>query len=236
MEQEGPKLNKGVITSLGDVLRKRVISNSRFHFPVSENAALHILAACYETEVNRRNRECVFDRYTLSHLMKIARVLVQPSTKFGIILGGTWGNGKSTMMYAIRRAVNYLYDAGALKEIMPEYWKPEFEIYEAVEFEDMIKDRKEFKRVAGLNILGIDDLGVQKNKVFDWGNVVEPIKRLIEMRYNKQLYTVITTNQTRSQMKADIDDGRIDDRMEEMFHRIGFSSEISYRRVDVKTI
>lgn len=196
---------------------------------MSESDALELLASCYMVEVNKRNRECVFDSYTVAHLEKLARVVTKPSTKFGIILGGTFGNGKTTMMYAFRRAVNELYNSGRMRDIMPQYWSPQMEIHEAVDFEELIKDRREFKRVASLNMLGIDDLGVQKNRVFDWGNVVEPIKRLIELRYNRQLYTVITTNQTRAEMARDIDDGRLEDRMEEMFHRIGFSSEISYR-------
>lgn len=203
--------------------------NKSPRFPMSYNEALHLLAACYEVEVNKRKRECVFDSYTVNHLVKMAKAATSESTKFGIILGGTFGNGKTTMMYAFRRAVNDIYNAGLFKESMGEYWRPQFEIYEAVDFEDIIKDRKEFKRISNLNMLGIDDLGVQKNKVFDWGNVVEPIKRLIEYRYSRQLFTFITTNQTRKQMSDDIADGRIDDRMEEMFHRIGFSSEVSYR-------
>lgn len=207
-----------------------MITNSQFRLPLSEQEAFNLLAAAYETEVNIRNRKCRFDVYTLEHIAKVARVITKVSPKFGIILGGTWGNGKSTMLRAIKRAVNFVYQDGGFRGIMHEYWKPQFEIYEAVDFEDLIKDKKEFKRVASLNMLGLDDLGAQKNKVFDWGNVVEPIKRLIELRYNKMLYTVITTNQTRKAMSQDIADPRIDDRMEEMFHRIGFSPEVSYRR------
>lgn len=192
-----------------------------------------LLAASYETEVYKRNRVCRFDQYTLTHLSKIARIITRKSTKFGIILGGTYGNGKSTMMYAFRRAVRVIYETGGFRDIMPEHWRPEMEIIEAVDLEEIVKDRKEFKRIASLNLLGIDDLGVQKNKVFDWGNVLEPVKRLLEIRYNKQLFTVITTNQTRTQMSEDLDDGRIEDRMEEMFHRVGFSSEVSYRKIQM---
>lgn len=135
-------------------------------------------------------------------------------------------------MYAIQKAVSVIDELGYFKRFMPARWRPHFEIHEAVDFEEIIKDRQQFKRVANIEILGIDDLGAQQNKVFDWGNVVEPIKRLLEHRYKHQLYTIITTNQTRAEMSRDINDGRIDDRMEEMFHRIGFSSEISYRRLN----
>lgn len=204
---------------------------------MSENEALHLLAGCYEIEVNRRNRSCVYDRFTLSHLMKMAKIVTRVSTKFGIMLGGTWGNGKTTMMYAFRRAVNHIYNSGGFRDVMPEYWKPEFEIIEAEDLEEIVKDRKEFRRLASLRMLGIDDLGAQKDKVFDYGNVLEPVKRLIELRYNRQLFTFITTNQTKKDIEEAYDE-RINSRLSEMFHRIGFSSEIDYRKmeVDVKSI
>lgn len=199
---------------------------------MTENEALHLLAACYETEVNVNNRECRFDSYTVKHLAKIAKAVTCDTDTFGMMFGGTYGNGKTTMLYAFRRAVVNLHNSGYLRDERYPYWEPQFEIYEAVDFADIVKDRKEFKRVCSLNMLGIDDLGVQQNKVFDWGNVQEPIKRVLEARYNKRLYTVITTNQPRKDREEQLGE-RIEARISEMFYKILFSPEVDYRKETV---
>lgn len=162
--------------------------------------------------------------------MSMAKVMVKKSPKFGILLGGTWGNGKTTMMKAFRRAVNEVYNSGGFSGVMDEYWKPEFQIVEAEEFNEIARDRKEFKKYASIRMLGIDDLGKESARVMDYGTVLEPIKRLLEIRYSKQLFTFITTNKTRQQLDNSFD-GHIGSRLEEMFHRIGFSSEIDYRKI-----
>ena len=42
--------------------------------------------------------------------------------------------------------------------------------------------------------LGIDDLGTEPAEVQDYGNIMYPIKELLTMRYDAQLFTVFTTN------------------------------------------
>ena len=162
--------------------------------------------------------------------MAVARFITRPKPDYGMFLGGVFGRGKTIMMYAFRRAVNHLYDAGSLRAVMGEYWKPNFEIYQAVDLIEIAKkDFHNFKRICGINMLGIDDLGVEAKEVKDYGDVMEPMMRLFEHRYNRQLFTVVTSNSTPSEQSEKFGP-RIADRLAEMFHIISFKSGISYRR------
>ena len=228
--EEAPTIDLKRVRSIGQIFRRQQ-KIYRFRFPLSQNEAFYLLAACYEAEVNRRNIKCIFDTNTVSNLVKVADFITSDKPDYGLFLGGNYGRGKTIMMYAFRRAVNHLSDAGRFREIMGEYWKPQFEIYQAVDIVDIAKrDHREFKRICGLNMLGIDDLGVEEKEVKDYGNVMEPMMRLFEHRYNRQLFTVVTSNSTPKEQTEKFGE-RIADRLAEMFHVIYFKSEISYRRM-----
>lgn len=218
------------VRSLREVMRK-VEKNWNFRFPMSTNEALHLLAANFEVEVNKRGAECVFDQSTVNHLIAVARYATARRPKFGLMLGGDYGRGKTMMMYAFRRSVNYLHNAGKLRELMGQYWEPQFRIYQAVDLVDLAKeDKREFKRICGLNMLGIDDLGVEATKVMDYGSVMEPMMRLLEHRYNRQLFTMVTSNLTPAAIRERFDE-RIGDRLAEMMHLVVFEPGLSYRRI-----
>lgn len=222
-------LNLDKVASLGSVLRNKINLERRFRFPMKKDEALHLLAACYMLEVEKRNLECVFTKDVVRHLNKVAAFITSDTPGFGLFLGGNVGRGKTIMMYAFRRAVNRLYDTGRLSEVIPyPLWRPQFEIHDAVDVVESIRDMSEFKRLRSLNMLGIDDLGVENVEITDFGTKMQPIMRLLEYRYNRQLFTVVTSNLTPAQMSERFDP-RIADRMREMFHVVGFQSERSFR-------
>ena len=88
-------------------------------------------------------------------------------------------------------------------------------------------DYKAFIQLSQKKMLGIDDLGTEPREVMDFGNVVTPVIDLLTMRYDEQLFTIITTNLTPKQIREHYGD-RIADRLNEMGERIVFKNS-SYR-------
>ena len=77
-------------------------------------------------------------------------------------------------------------------------------------------------------MLAIDDLGTEPVEVLDYGNVLYPIVDLLTRRYDRQLFTVITTNLTSEEIRAKYGE-RIADRLNEMMTKIVFRDS-SFRR------
>jgi len=68
----------------------------------------HLLAAIM-AEVAYRHRCFCTNEYLEKQLNEMAHWLTSPSSKFGILLCGGCGNGKSTMLKAFQQLLNYLH-------------------------------------------------------------------------------------------------------------------------------
>ena len=138
---------------------------------------------------------------------------------------GVCGNGKTTMLYAIQNAINWMYK----HNLFPAHYADEklnsMPIVDAKALVRRILSKPDsFRRTP---LLGIEDLGREPAEVKEYGNVVYPITDLFEDRYNDRLFTIITTNLTGAQLKERYD-SRVTDRMNELLHIIVFRNE-SYR-------
>lgn len=204
-----------------------MISRSRFRFNLTAEQAALLLAACYKVEVESRQREFSLDANTQNNIIRLAEYITDDSPRFGVMLSGTCGNGKSTLMHAFRRALNHL---AARKHFafMDEYFQPKMTIYDAWELAQTAHDAKALAVIKSKPMLGIDDLGTEPAEVLEFGNPVYPIVRIIEHRYNIQAFTFITTNLTPSEIRRKYGD-RIADRFKEMLHVIVFQDG-SYRQ------
>ena len=77
-------------------------------FPMSiEEAALCIKTA-YQIEVEKRGNTFADSNELQDQILQIARLFTEPTTKFGLLLCGGVGNGKSTMMYALQNLIRSL--------------------------------------------------------------------------------------------------------------------------------
>ena len=72
-------------------------------------------------------------------------------------------------------------------------------------------------------MLGIDDLGEEEPTLMNYGNRVTPVIDLISYRYNRMLFTMVTTNLTPAQIRATYGD-RIADRFNEMMLILPYKS------------
>lgn len=82
------------------------------------------------------------------------------------------------------------------------------------------------------DLLGIDDSGTEPAEVQDYGNIMYPIKELLTMRYDAQLFTVFTTNLEPKDIRQRYDN-RIADRLNEMMVKIVYNNK-TYRTDNVQ--
>lgn len=76
-------------------------------------------------------------------------------------------------------------------------------------------------------MIAIEDMGREPIEVLDYGNVLNPVVDMLEYRYNLQLFTFITTNLTKSQIREKVRQPHRD-RFNEMLEVIIFKNE-TYR-------
>ena len=178
----------------------------------TEDAALYIEAAVRaEVELRRNTYQDMTELQ--EHIWDIAKLLTQSTVKFGIMLCGSVGNGKSTMMKALQRLFIHL-DITIRHNTSFETLG--MKIISAKELGRQIRvDPKNSLRYQELTMLGIDDLGEEEATMMDYGNRVTPVIDLLSYRYDQMLFTMVTTNLTPKQIRSTYGD-RIADRFNEM--------------------
>lgn len=204
------------------LLLNRKITAERFRLPWQYEASVDAITAAYKANVEFRHRIYQDDIATQEHIKAAARWLTAEYPKFGMLLCGQCGNGKTTLSHAIIDLVSWIYrndDSNVgfyIKQV------------DAREICDAAKNNyKTYKSLCSQLMLSIDDLGVEPSEVLDYGNVLSPVIELLSHRYNAQLFTIVTTNLTPKQIREHYGE-RIADRFNEMFERIVFENS-TYR-------
>lgn len=219
-----PVINMQVVEELSrQISKRRTIAKAfRINLPVEE--AYMWLTSCYKSEVEARGLEYINDANTRQAIFQLAQALVAPNPKCGIMLCGTCGNGKTTLLYAFRTMINILNSSGHFKFLD---FKVGMRIYDAKELVLMSSRLEEWRNVCGFDMIAIDDLGKEPAEVMDYGNIRSPLVDLLEQRYQRQKFTMITSNLAPDDIKAKYGE-RIADRFREMFEIIVFVFD-SYR-------
>lgn len=190
----------------------------RYRLPLeSAEAALKSVYAAVAVEVIRRggkpSKNPAFD----AQAAQVADWLYRQD-RCGLLLCGTVGNGKTTMMDAI---IN-LYTG----QITHQGRSVGFRRLDAIELNRCTDDRlDEIKRHP---LLAIDDLGTENVSVKVYGNEISPVTEILYHRYQQQLPTVITTNLTPPQLRDRYGE-RVADRFREMMRFVSYENQ-SYRK------
>lgn len=204
-------------------LLQRKNTKVRFRIPMSEEIIYDYLLASNMAEVEYRHRLFVDNDEVHSQLSQMAHWSSSRNSKFGMILCGGCGNGKSTMLKAFQQLLNFL-------NLPAPYGQGYYgiQIVDAKYIAHLCKtDYSAFLKLASKDMLGIDDLGTEAKEIMDFGNVFTPIIDLLTKRYEEQLFTIITTNLTPLQIREHYGD-RIADRLNEMVDKIIYKNS-TYR-------
>lgn len=231
--EKNRQINTQHVGELISKIRNLQTTAGRFRLKMTPQKAFDKLAFYYAKEVHRRNKEIIFDDQTINNLVAMAQYITDPKSKIGIMLCGTCGNGKTTMVMALRDLIyecsnkgefDYLKSAGGNNAYFEVYLRFE----DARDILEIYKDRKRYSELRSERLLAIDDLGKEPAEVLEYGNVTNPLIDLLEHRYLAQLFTAITTNLDGKQIREKYG-GRIADRFNEMLEVIVFQ-DISYRK------
>lgn len=195
---------------------------ARFRIDIYTDDVPAMLRECYIDEVTRRRVAFVEDPVTTDHINRAAKWLTGEH-KTGLMLSGTVGNGKTTLMKAIRSLIGILYGGHSYSE------RKGVVLVSALELADMARDNPErFRNIKNSELLAIDDVGVEPALVKTWGNEISPFVDLIYHRYDRQLFTLVTSNLNPEDLEKRYG-ARIADRFTEMFDRIAFENK-TYRK------
>lgn len=192
---------------------------ARFRLPMAHETAARLLMAAVKAEVEYRSRRFEATADVMAHISSIAAWLTDPGSKFGMLLCGGVGNGKSTFVKAFQQLLNQLC---LRSDGCRDFWK--IRILDARTIAYMCKsDYAGWEELARLPMLAIDDLGTEPVEIQDYGNILAPIVDLLSRRYDSQLFTIVTTNLQPREIRARYGD-RIADRFNEMMQKIVFSN------------
>lgn len=177
-------------------------------------------------EVAMRGKKLIFDDYTREHIEKAAKWITDPGCKFGLLLMGVPGNGKTTMMQAIARLIAFVTEETdgysrrqAVRTITAK------EIARLCAKTDSGSDYDSLFREK---MLGIDELGEEPKEVMSYGMIYTPLVDILSERYTRQQFTIVTTNLDKDLLNAKYGP-RVYDRFKEMMEIITFKNP-SYRK------
>ncbi len=221
------KIDLNDVGALIRQLSQRVIIPQRFSLEATEPEMCNLIYACMTVEAGIRGRDLKLDQATRDHITHAAQWLIDPKGKPGLLCMGLYGNGKTTLMKAIKRAILFLSEqmSGYDPQRTVRYVK-------ARQIAAWCKDqttRQEYRKLLAEPMLAIDDLGEEPAEVIDYGMSYLPLADLLSERYDCQLFTMVTTNLTPKEI-VDKYGKRIADRFNEMMEVVIFEND-SYRKI-----
>lgn len=157
----------------------------------------------------------------MEFVSKICTLLTTDNGKFGFMLLGNVGVGKTTIMKGIQLLLNNLKYNNKIGCSLRMHTAKEIIGYARNNYNNS------FPVLENEPLLAIDDLGEESLEQMDYGTVTTPVIDLIEYRYDRRLFTCFSTNLTLKEIQAKYGD-RVYDRLNEMCEFIGFAGE-SYR-------
>lgn len=195
--------------------------------PVNELA--NAIYAAYQVEVSLRGNKLILDEDTKQHIQIAAEWLSDPHGKFGLMLQGLYGNGKTTLMMAICNLIGYLYDSGCSNERM---WVKVIEAKEIARLGSRDETRESYVQLFNEELLAIDELGEEPAEIINYGMVYTPVKDLLLERYRRQKFTIVSTNLINTRENPQLKNHygeRVVDRIREMMKIVVFKND-SYRK------
>ena len=193
---------------LKSVLRQT--TSNRYRWNGDRDKVCKNLLWAYQREISKSGRDYLDNASVKKAIDTIVSFMTSTTDyHFGIMLCGAPGNGKTTLMNAIYNECRCRGDIALLtsgKRIV-----------------NAVEDGLEVAVFQDEKLMFIDDLGAERKEVMEYGNVLTPMIDLLEHRYARRLFTVVTTNLDADQLGEKYG-ARLRDRFREMFIVVPFTN------------
>lgn len=190
--------------------------------PVDSRAIKNLLFGFFKREVEKRKNNFTLTEELKRNLSSVGEFLVTEKRYYGLFMPGSVGNGKTTMLKAIRDLLVYLVDKGTINYCEGDKY-PRF--VTSREMANIAKEPNDFRTLKSAKYLLIDDLCEEPVEVVSYGNYIYPFIELLEYRYDQMLPTFISSNFNAESISKKYRNERLQDRMKEMFKIISFVEE-----------
>lgn len=198
------------------------MASPRFSVDLTRDEMEKVMTAAYVGQL--RNRATELDAITKERIRKVSNWLTNRKLKSGLILCGGVGNGKTTMLNAIHKAVKELK---RIDQFDNRLWN--LTIYSAEKVNEAAQMHNDaYSQVCTAPWLGIDDIGTESPLVKVYGTEKMPVANVILERYKSMKPIIITTNLTWDQLEKFYGE-RVTDRLKEMCEIIVYNTQ-SYRK------
>lgn len=221
-QNQSDPINVGALLSR---LRHHGTMGERFRLPLPQDMTHQLILQAICSEVLYRGKEFLMTNELHTLTYNLSKWLTEDSHYFGYIMCGLCGNGKTTVVKALRTLLEKLN----LRDEYNNRW--ELRIFDAKAIcRIAITEEERYNKLCYERMLAIDDLGCEPLEVQCYGNIYTPIIDLLTRRYDRQLFTVVTTNLTPQEIRPRYGD-RLADRFNEMMRCMVFKND-SYRTPD----
>ncbi|MDD3915253.1 MAG: ATP-binding protein [Bacteroidales bacterium] len=204
-------------------LKRSITEKVRFRPPseLSPDDVFTLLHGAYLLQMRSVGITTALDDVTVDKIQSATKWLI--NGKYGLILQGVKGTGKTTLAFALMEVIN------ALGYSVYEDERHQCYSCHAKDLERFIKDDVTWKFWIRCECLVIDDPGATDSETVKvWGNCQSPFVEMINYRYSMRLLTIITTNLTDEQLLAKYGE-RTTDRLKELCDKIVYKQR-SYRK------
>lgn len=215
----------------------KTTSPKRFYLPFDPNELAQLIGVKYKAEVLQRINPDDYKQLgdtMKQNIVKAAQWLCNPNKKTGLMLFGTVGTGKTTLLRAICATINEVCERDTYENGTRENTLDNFRCISIVKAKGIINDyinpqsRPRYELMTKVSLMAIDELGVEPMESKSYGNVSEPLIDLFCERYDRQLLTIVSTNLGNAEIRQRYGT-RLADRFNEMFATIPFNGQ-SFRK------
>ena len=201
-----------------------------FNLPVTERECTQRLFNAFRSIVIGDSREYVQNTEQLRVFCNVSKILTTSNHKFGMLINGIPGNGKTTLLRAIQCVIKDLNLADPLLSTESHFALAGLCIVTSTELcRVFLKDDNIFEQYKNQSLLAIDDIGVEPKSIKSYGNLYMPISEIIAYRYQRRLYTILTTNIANKTIRPRYGD-RIADRLNDMTYIVTMP-DVNFRKL-----
>lgn len=201
-----------------------------FNIDILPTSCYKLLLWHFTHEVKRRGTNFQEEALQLEGIKAVSEWLTTSSRHFGLFIVGITGDGKTTLVAAMRQLMNHL----KIKDPICDLGSSPFAgiwMINAKELYTMFEtNRNKFSRCKETFLLAIDDFGTEDRDLSLYGNHYTPIEDLLSYRYERMLPTIITTNLPPSFIREKYGD-RLADRFNEMM-QVVYMPDVNFRSIE----